>query len=147
MPPSVSELDAIVIESPCTVPWASMAGDDVTRFCGQCRLNVHDVSQMTRAEAGELLRTTGRACCLRVWRRPDGRVITRDCNRVRRALRRRVQALRAAAASLFALLGLGGCGGSKGPDAPHDGAGPEATPAAAPVEKPPVPGATVLTGR
>ena len=110
---SAIELDAVTIASPCTVSWDTMAGDKTKRFCGQCRLHVHDVSQMTRREADALIESAGGRCCLRLWRRPDGRVITKDCGRVRLAIARRVMILRAAAAGVFAALGLGGC--SNGP--------------------------------
>ncbi len=71
------DLDAITIQSPCTVPWESMKGNERKRFCGQCRLHVHDISQLTRREAVALLEETGGECCLRLWRRPDGTVSRR----------------------------------------------------------------------
>ena len=162
MPKNVLDEQAIVIQSPCTVPWESMQGDRAKRFCGQCRLHVHDVSEMTKREVRELLTSTGGECCLRVWRRPDGRVITKDCSRVLRAIRRRVAAVRAAAAGLLALMGLGGCRGESccshaPPPQPTTGAmvapppppptkGTPATPVQ-PAQPPPVKGATVTTGR
>jgi hypothetical protein len=169
------DIDAVVIESPCTVPWSSMSGDEVRRFCGQCRLHVHDVSNMTRREANELLRASNGQCCLRIWRRPDGRVITKDCSRVARALRRRLRVIATAAAGLLALLGIGGCrhapatsggaGARAEPTGPTSGTQPTAgaivppsEPGARPTmgtppfppaepEKPPIPGATVTTGK
>jgi len=152
------DLDAISIASPCTVPWDSMNGDAVKRYCGQCRLHVHDVSRMTRTEVGDLLHETNGSCCLRVWRRADGRVITKDCQRVRRALRRRMQALSAAAAGLLALLGLGGCRarvmqGVVHPQpattspAPTMGTPENPTPTPPTSENPPIRGATVTTGK
>ena len=152
MPRSTLDLDAITIASPCTVPWESMTGDDAKRFCGQCRLHVHDFSQMTRAEIGTLMEKTGGDICKRIWRRPDGRVITKDCGRVRLAIERRLRILRTAAAGLLALIGLGGCyetrvvdGDAQATDAPPAAtAAPTADPAS---PKPSVPGATVTTGR
>ena len=124
------DLDAISIASPCTVPWDSMNGDAVKRFCGQCRLHVHDVSRMSRQEVGDLLQATGGTCCLRVWRRADGRVITKDCQRIRRALRRRMQTVSAAAAGLLALLGIGGCQRGRAADSAAGTAAPVPAPAA-----------------
>ena len=144
------DIDAIVIASPCTVPWESMTGDEARRFCGQCRLHVHDFAQMTRAEIRELLAATGGNCCKRVWRRPDGRIITKDCNRVVRALRRRMRAFGNAAAALLALVGLGGCGSkadSNSPDAASAPAKAPVVPAAAEAVKPPESDAAVTTGR
>ncbi len=134
------DIDAIVIASPCAVPWDSMTGDEVRRYCGQCRLNVYDLSQMTRAQIQTLYVETGGSFCKRVWRRPDGRVITKDCRRVVSAMRRRLRAIGAAAAGLLAFAGLVGCGaepapkGSNGSEANH--AAPTTTP-----------DATVATGR
>ena len=106
---STNDLDAITIQSPCTIPWDSMKGNERKRFCGQCRLHVHDISQLTPREAVDLLEKTGGDCCLRVWRRPDGRVVTKDCGRVRLAIERRLLLIRAAAAAVFAAVGLAGC--------------------------------------
>ena len=143
---SPTPIDTLTIASPCTVPWGSMSGNDSKRFCGQCRLHVHDVSRMTRAEVGELLQQTGGACCLRLWRRPDGRIITKDCNRVRRALRRRLQIVSAAAAGLLAVFGLGGCRGARIADGTPSVGGKAQPPPPATPEKPPVPGAQTWMG-
>jgi hypothetical protein len=108
--PIVDELKAIAIDTPCTVPWEGMSGDDRSRFCGQCRQRVFDLSTMTSAEAAELLSDPAGRPCVRLYRRPDGRVLTTDCpaglrTRVWRRLRRRA----AWAASLFAVLCLPAC--------------------------------------
>jgi hypothetical protein len=99
-------LSDLAVPVPCTVPWESMTGDARRRFCSQCRLHVHDVSAMTRDEAIAFVaraRVEGGAC-VRLHRRPDGRIVTRDCVEVVRRLRRRA---RFAAASVAAVLGLG----------------------------------------
>ena len=104
-------LDALAIETPCTQPWEDMRGDDRVRHCNACRLDVHDLSALTRTEADALLaQTTGRICA-RIHRRPDGRVLTRDCAPVRRRQERRRSRARVALAGLLALVGLGGCRG------------------------------------
>ena len=127
-----------------------MQGDEVKRYCGQCRLHVHDTSNMSREQVVGLLEETGGRCCLRIWRRPDGRVITRDCNRIRRAIARRLQWIRTAAAGLFAIVGLGSCAqdhsltgvvawpGPKPLSTPSTMGKPAPSPA--PAEKPPAPG-------
>jgi len=108
--PTFDALDSLTIDTPCTVPWAGMSGDDRSRFCGQCRQNVYDLSAMTTAEAAGLLADLAGRPCVRLYRRPDGRVLTADCPaglrvRVWRRLRRRA----AWAASLFAMLFLPAC--------------------------------------
>jgi len=108
-PPSPARdvLDAVTIDVPCTVPWDSMTGDARRRFCATCRLHVHDVSQISRDEALALLgrKASGERVCLRIWRRPDGRVLTRDCRSAVKALRRRAAL---AATALLGALGVGG---------------------------------------
>lgn len=107
--PTVDALDAITIPIACPVSWDSMRGDHRTRFCGECKQNVHDVSELTRAEAAALVTAGGKLPCLRLYRRPDGRVLTADCTtkreRVWKWLHRRSPWL----AGAFALVFLAGC--------------------------------------
>ena len=77
--PVVDVLDAIAIPVPCPVLWDDMHGDHRTRFCDQCSQNVYDISELTRAEALALVTDGEAKPCLRIFRRPDGRVITADC--------------------------------------------------------------------
>ena len=46
-----SFLDDIQIATPCSASWDDMRGDDRVRHCGDCRMNVYNLSEMTRAEA------------------------------------------------------------------------------------------------
>ncbi len=73
-----SPLDNLQVASPCKVDWSSMSGDEQVRFCGSCRLNVYNLSGMTRSETEALLNKEGRLC-VRFFRRTDGTVLTRDC--------------------------------------------------------------------
>lgn len=108
--PTVDALDAVTIPVACPVPWDAMHGDDRTRFCDRCNQNVHDVSELTRAEAVRLVTGGARVPCLRLYRQADGRVMTADCTtrreRVWKWLHRRSPWL----AGLFALIFLAGCG-------------------------------------
>jgi hypothetical protein len=82
-------VDRIEIPLPCHVPWADMTGDDRVRFCGDCRQNVYNVAMFTRAEATRLLNDSSGRVCLRIFRRPDGTVVTDDCRARLRAARKR----------------------------------------------------------
>jgi len=82
-------VDRIEIPLPCHVPWADMTGDDRVRFCGDCRQSVYNVALFTRAEATRLLNDSSGRVCLRIFRRPDGTVITDDCRARLRAARKR----------------------------------------------------------
>ena len=74
-----SPLKDVRIASPCSADWDKMYGDDRKRFCGDCKLNVYNLSGMTREEAeGLIMRAEGRLC-VRFYKRRDGTVITQDC--------------------------------------------------------------------
>jgi hypothetical protein len=72
-------LDAISIKSPCTVSWASMRGDERTRFCSQCRQHVFNISELTRDVAEELIRSKNSQLCVRYYLRPDGTIMSAAC--------------------------------------------------------------------
>lgn len=74
------DLEKVRIARPCPASWHDMRGDDRTRFCDLCSLLVHNVAEMTRDEAVDLIQNAeGKKICLRLLRRADGTVITRDC--------------------------------------------------------------------
>jgi len=87
-----------------------MIGNDRTRFCSQCELNVFNLSAMTRAEAEHLIANAETRLCLRFYRRRDGSIITQDCPVGLRRLKLRASRIRkAVAAALFGFFaGTGG---------------------------------------
>lgn len=70
----------LTIATPCSVDWESMPGDERVRRCPACDKNVYRIAALTRAEVDRLIadRETLRPC-IRLRRRPDGTVVTRDC--------------------------------------------------------------------
>jgi len=74
-----SPLDNISIASPCSADWNEMYGDDRKRFCGECKLNVYNLSGMSRDEAESLMINAEGRVCVRFYRRTDGTVLTQDC--------------------------------------------------------------------
>ena len=85
-------VDGVEIATPCEVSWDSMYGDDRVRHCGSCRQNVYNVAQLTRGQALQLISRREKVC-LRIYRRPDGTVVTADCwSRLRAARKRGVWA-------------------------------------------------------
>ena len=99
-----SPLSKVRVASPCPADWDSMIGDERVRFCGQCELNVFNLSAMTKAQAENLIvRTEGRLC-VRFYRRRDGSILARDCPVGLRALRQRLSRIRSAVAGM--LLGF-----------------------------------------
>jgi len=77
-------LPQVVIAVPCRVDWNAMTRidrDGRARFCDSCARPVYDSASMTRGELHDLIAThEGRRLpCVRLHRRPDGTIVTRDC--------------------------------------------------------------------
>ena len=96
-------LDDIRIASPCTVGWDGMTGSDRVRNCGLCKLNVYNISEMSRDEATALIRESEGRLCVRLFRRQDGTVVTRDCTARFQAIRRKIMTL---ACGLLTIIGF-----------------------------------------
>ena len=79
MPRFESPLNNIKIASPCQANWDTMFGNDRKRFCGECKLNVYNLSGMTQEEAQDLLENSEGRLCVRFYRRSDGTVLTQNC--------------------------------------------------------------------
>ncbi|HEX6650196.1 MAG TPA: hypothetical protein VF075_11665, partial [Pyrinomonadaceae bacterium] len=107
-----SPLDHVRVASPCNADWDQMIGSDRARFCGQCSLNVYNLSSMTKEEAELLIGRTEGRLCVRYFRRRDGSVLTKDCPVGLRAVRRRmasvIRGLNAAVLTFLAGLGIHG---------------------------------------
>ncbi|HJS51795.1 MAG TPA: hypothetical protein VJ781_07825 [Pyrinomonadaceae bacterium] len=74
-----SPLNNIKIASPCSADWEGMFGNERKRFCADCKLNVYNISGMTRPEAETLLEQSEGRLCVRYYRRADGTILTQDC--------------------------------------------------------------------
>ena len=95
-------LDSIRIASPCKADWNEMYGDGRRRFCGECKMNVYNLSGMTRQEAESLLTNSEGRLCVRFFRRKDGTVLTKDCPVGWQALKRKASRFAVAFSSLLA---------------------------------------------
>lgn len=96
-----SQLNTIRVASPCTASWDAMKGDDQVRYCGQCKLNVYNLSEMSLDEISQLMARKEGRTCVRFYRRADGTVLTDDCPVGLRAIRRRLALVAAAGAALL----------------------------------------------
>ena len=74
-----SPLENIRIASPCPANWDEMYGNDRMRFCGECKLNVYNLSGMLRKEAENLVANAEGRLCVRYFQRKDGTIITQNC--------------------------------------------------------------------
>lgn len=102
-----SPLDNIRIASPCSSDWDEMYGDERKRFCGECKLNVYNLSGMTKDEAEALVMNAEGRLCVRFYRRADGSVITEDCPVGWAKVKQRTKLYATAAASLLMALFTG----------------------------------------
>ncbi len=99
-------LDQIKIAAPCPASWSSMEGDDKVRYCGLCKLNVYNISDMSRSEAEAFIARSEGRTCIRMFQRVDGKVLTRNCPVGVAALYRKV-ARAAILTVVFVLSGFG----------------------------------------
>src|SRR3954464_15876620 len=109
-----STLDDVRVAAPCSAGWDKMVGTERVRFCGQCNLNVYNLSAMTKRDAEHLIAETEGRLCIRYYRRTDGTILTKNCPVGLRALKRRLSRIAAVTASavlsffagIFAVVGL-----------------------------------------
>jgi hypothetical protein len=116
LPSYPDDIDGLDIATPCEVAWDSLRGDARVRHCGKCKQNVYNIEAMSRGEALRLVAAGEGRVCLRIFRRPDGTVVTADCWSRLRAARARgigafvavlvVAGLAELAAMAFGLMGL-----------------------------------------
>jgi hypothetical protein len=98
-------LARVRVASPCQTDWEEMIGTDRVRFCGQCSLNVYNLSAMTRDQAESVIAANEGRLCVRFYRRRDGSIITQDCPVGLRAVQARVSYwMRAVAAAVLTFL-------------------------------------------
>jgi hypothetical protein len=102
-------LDNISVASPCSQNWNQMIGSEQKRYCGECKLNVYNLSGMSRTEAENLILNSEGRLCVRFYKRADGTLLTKDCPVGWRAVKRRISRTATAAFSLIVGL-LGGLG-------------------------------------
>jgi hypothetical protein len=77
-------LPQVVIPVPCRVDWNTMTPIDRAgraRFCESCERPVYDSLAMTADQLADLIaKHEGRRLpCVRLHRRPDGTIVTKDC--------------------------------------------------------------------
>lgn len=105
-------LNNVKIASPCSQDWNAMIGDNRKRYCGECKLNVFNLSGMSRAEAENLVMNAEGRLCVRFYKRADGSVITEDCPVGWARVKARTKVYATAVASLtfsfFGAIGLVG---------------------------------------
>src|SRR5690606_7914305 len=98
------DVNDLRVASPCSAGWDSMHGDDRARMCGECSTMVYNLEGLAEDEIFDIIGDGSERVCVRLRRRTDGTVITRDCPKGLAAYRKRVGRL--AAAAFAAILGF-----------------------------------------
>ena len=99
---SAVSLTVVRVQTPCPADWDEMHGDERVRFCDECKLNVYNISELTRAQAETLIAKHEGRLCVRYYQRKDGTVITQDCEGgLRRAMQRTRRLVTAAAGAVL----------------------------------------------
>ncbi|QQS31700.1 MAG: hypothetical protein IPM50_08365 [Acidobacteriota bacterium] len=104
MPAFTDPLSNLRVASPCPADWEQMFGNERVKFCGECKLNVYNLSGMTRDEAESLIINTEGRLCVRFYRRRDGSILTQDCPVGWAKVKHRARLFTTAAASLLMSL-------------------------------------------
>jgi len=100
-------INSLKVASPCPMSWDQMKGDDRSRHCNLCELNVHNIAGLSTREVEDLVTTSEGRLCVRLFRRADGSVITQDCPVGLRKYRQRVAGIASAAfAAVLSLLSV-----------------------------------------
>src|SRR5688500_13618926 len=92
-------LQRLTVTSPCTQDWDSMIGNDRVRFCEHCSLQVHNISEMTRARTLRLAAKSKGRICVRYYHDPNGLIATKTVSPRLCQLGRRVSRVAAGALS------------------------------------------------
>jgi len=98
------DVNNLRVASPCSVGWETMFGDERVRRCHSCELNIYNISEMTKTEVEDLITKREGRICIRLYKRADGTVLTKNCPVGFRAYQKRVS--RFAGAALATILGL-----------------------------------------
>lgn len=98
------DINSLRVASPCSVGWETMTGDERVRHCNSCQLNIYNTAEMTAREVERLIERREGRLCIRLYRRADGNVLTKDCPVGLRAVRKRLG--RYATAGFASILSL-----------------------------------------
>lgn len=77
-------LERVRVPQPCDASWDEITEQrdavSAQRLCEHCEREVHDLSQMTKAEAEDLIGNSKGKVCVRLVKDADGRTVTKDSN-------------------------------------------------------------------
>ena len=94
-------LSHVRVAAPCRADWERMRGNERVRFCGECSMNVYNLSNMSKRDAEALISNAEGRLCVRYYHRSDGTILTKNCPVGLQAFKRRVSGISKAIASSF----------------------------------------------
>jgi len=92
-------LSHVRVAAPCRADWERMRGNERVRFCGECSMNVYNLSNMSKRDAEALILGAEGKLCVRYYHRADGSIMTKNCPVGLQAFKRRVSGISKAIAS------------------------------------------------
>lgn len=98
------DVNKLSVAKPCSMSWENMSGDEKTRLCNACDMNIYNLSKMTSQEITSLIQNREGRLCGRIYKRTDGTVMTKDCPVGLRAYRKKISHF--AGAAFTAILSL-----------------------------------------
>lgn len=107
-------LDVIDIPEPCQVPWETMTGHERIRFCGLCKKNVYNISEMSTYEAERFLQENLGSVCFGFNRRGDGTIVTDTCPKILKPVRNGFRQLKRAVAIIVGAFMAASAGFAQG---------------------------------
>lgn len=69
-------LENVTVENPCSAEWDEMKGNEEVRLCGQCRHNIHNISEMPKRRALKVLNQKAEVVCIAYQTDEKNRIIT-----------------------------------------------------------------------
>jgi hypothetical protein len=60
------------INKPCPADWNEMTGNDASRHCDKCKKSVHNISQLSKEEAEQVLCHSTQSVCIRIQQAANG---------------------------------------------------------------------------
>ena len=72
-------LDKLEVARPCSESWDDMVGGSRVRLCSKCDRRVYNFAKMSKDEIARLLEYQEGRMCAVLYKRADGKLMTKDC--------------------------------------------------------------------
>lgn len=102
---TTNKLETINLAFSCPMDWDKMIGNNQIRYCPECKLNVYNISSLSSIEATKLINNNENKLCIKLYKRADGTVLTKDCSIGIKVIKKKINT-NIAVASLAILLCL-----------------------------------------